>query len=192
MPKFLLVDNGSVRIEELDRLLPETPTTVDVEGFKALDTRSFDLVLLSGSSTLPVLGNEALFSDELQFIREAHIPIIGICLGAELIGHAFSGTLHDLGEKRKGMVDIVSTDTDGLLLELGRHFSVYEAHRFALASVPSEFLVLAKSDHGPEILKHATLPIWGLQFHPEHLTDETVGDEIFSRIINRSLLSKKS
>jgi GMP synthase-like glutamine amidotransferase len=188
MEKFLLIDNGSVLTESLTRLLPTRPTIVRFGDIQSTSAVGYDCVILSGSSVLPITGNESAFESEASLIRNSDVPIIGICLGAELIGHAFGATLRNLGEKRKGLIDITSTDKEGLLLEPGRRFSVYEAHRWTLGTVPENFRVLAESDHGPEIIKHVSRPVWGLQFHPEHLTDETFGDEIFSRIINRSLL----
>ena len=191
MGKFLLIDNGSVLTESLARLLPTQPTIVRFGDIQSASTIGYDCVLLSGSSQFPVVGNESRFASELDLIRTSSLPIIGICLGAELIGHAFGGTLRNLGEKRKGLIDITSTDKEGLLLEFGRRFSVYEAHRWALADLPESLRMLAESDHGPEIIRHVSRPIWGLQFHPEHLAESTLGDEIFMRILNHSVTGQK-
>ena len=187
MPKFLVIDNGSIHTDAIARLLPEIPTIARFDDIRTIMTNEYDCIILSGSSHLPVLGNENLFAHELQLIRESAQLIIGICLGAELIDHAFGGELIDLGAKRKGLIKIIATDPTQILLEHGRVFDVYEAHRFAIKTVPDQFAVLAVSDHGPEIIKHVSRPIWGLQFHPEHLTDITLGDEIFTRIVSRSL-----
>ncbi|MFA9262026.1 MAG: type 1 glutamine amidotransferase [Undibacterium sp.] len=192
MPKFLVIDNGSIHTAALVRLLPNTPTIVGFDEVDSGISHEYDCIILSGSSRFPVIGNENLFSRELQLIQESEKPIIGICLGAELIIHAFGGVLTDLGEKQKGIIRITATDPKHILLEDGRNFDVYEAHRFATKEVPDQFTILAKSDHGPEIIKHRIRPIWGLQFHPEHLTDETIGDEIFSRIVYRSFLGNMS
>ncbi len=187
MPKYLLIDNGSIHTEALARLLPETPRVIGFGDLDSVDASTFDTIILSGGSQMPVMGNEQSFETELSLIRNAAVPIIGICLGAELISHAFDGKLRDLGEKRKGLIQIISTDEDGLLLENGRRFDVYEAHRWTIDLLPSEFHTLARSDHGPEIIRHISRPIWGLQFHPEHLTESTLGDEIFLRILTHSL-----
>ncbi len=190
MAKFLLIDNGSLHTMELAKLLPTTPTILRFGDIKTHDFVGYDCIILSGSSQLPVIGNEDIFKRELALIHDAHTPIIGVCLGAELIGHAFGAVLHDLGERRKGLIDIISTDANEVLLEAGRHFSVYDAHRWALKTIPNDFEVLAQSDHGPEIIKHTARHLWGLQFHPEHLTDSTLGDEIFSRILIHSIPQK--
>jgi para-aminobenzoate synthetase len=189
MPKYLLIDNGSIHTEALARLLPETPRIIGFGNLDSIDASVFDAVILSGGSQMPVMGNEQSFVTEISLIRNTAVPLIGICLGAELIGHAFGGKLRDLGEKRKGLIQIISTDEDSLLLENGRLFDVYEAHRWTIDRLPNEFRTLAQSDHGPEIIKHISRPIWGLQFHPEHLSESTLGDEIFLRILARSLLN---
>lgn len=190
MLKFLLVDNGSRHIAAITRLLPTIPEVVSFAGLNSIDPSTYDGIILSGSSKLPVLCNETLFETELSLIRDTTAPLIGICLGAELIACAFDGTLRDLGEKRTGLIDIVSTDEQALLLEKGRQFSVYEAHRWTIDTLPNEFHILATSSHGPEIIKHHSRPLWGLQFHPEHLTESTVGDKIFLRILTHSLTKK--
>lgn len=190
MPRFLLIDNGSRHTVALAKLLPEFPEIVRFDRLGSFDIAPYDCILLSGSSELPLFGNEALFETELSLIRDSSLPIIGICLGAELIAHAFGGTLVDLGEKRKGLVEITATGESVFLLETGRVFSVYEAHRFAIETLPEGFFAIAQSDHGPEIIKHRSRPIWGLQFHPEHLAEATLGDEMFARILAHSLPRK--
>lgn len=191
MEKFLLIDNGSTLTKSLARLLPTRPDILRFGDIRPTSAAGYDCVILSGSSQLPVVGNESVFESEIALVRSIDVPIIGICLGAELIGHAFGGTLRNLGEKRKGLIDITSTDEGGLLLEFGRRFSVYEAHRWTLETAPENFRMLAESDHGPEIIQHVSRPIWGLQFHPEHLTESSLGDEIFMRILNHSVTAEK-
>jgi para-aminobenzoate synthetase len=182
----LLVDNGSIHTEKLAQLIGPETEIIAWDTLGTIDTSTFNAIVLSGSQHTPVSGNEHLFRAESDLIKSSLATIVGICFGCELIGSVFGGRLHDLGIKRRGMLDIISTDTDGLLFEEGRRFRVYEAHRWAIASVPKDFSVLARSDHGPEIIRHRHRPIWGLQFHPEHLTENTLGDEIFRRILSGS------
>ena len=192
MTRFLLVDNGSIHTEKLRRLLPNHSDVVSFGDLQPNNVIGYDCIILSGSSRLPVVGNEKMFEAEIDIIKESIVPIIGVCLGAELIGRAFGGTLHDLGEKRKGLLEITSTDERGILLERGRTFKVYAAHRWALSTAPKDFETIATSDHGPELIKHVDRAIWGIQFHPEHMTDSSLGDEILLRIITHSISGPRS
>jgi GMP synthase-like glutamine amidotransferase len=60
---------------------------------------------------------------------------------------------------------------------------VYESHRWVIKRLSKEFEVLAESDQGPEVIRHVTRPIYGLQFHPEKCVDELQGDDLFRSII---------
>lgn len=188
MKKILVINNGTIHLKKLLSLLPEEVTVVDYTNITPPQIREADIFILTGSSTLPVRGNEKVFSKETGIILSSGKPVIGICLGCELIATAFGATLKSLGQKRQGLINIVATPSKDHILEAGRNFSVYEGHKWAIDSLPLEiFDILAQSPDGPEIIKHRTLPLWGFQFHPEHMTDETLGDEIFLNILHRSL-----
>jgi gamma-glutamyl-gamma-aminobutyrate hydrolase PuuD len=62
---------------------------------------------------------------------------------------------------------------------------VFEAHHWAITDLGKYLKGLAKSRTGYEIIKHKTKNIFGLQFHPEMLDNESAGDEIFRRIISK-------
>ena len=184
--KVALVNNSTKEPERLLLLLSGHAVQVfDSSKVRELDPKDFDLIVLSSSSRFPITENEWLLLPEIDLIKTATTPIIGICYGCELIARAFGGSLVDHGEESKERdlvrVEVVANDP----MFAGRtEFEAYDAHRWVIASLPPEIRVLARSKHGPEVIRHTERLIWGFQFHPEKMADESYGDEVF-----RSLLS---
>ncbi len=178
--KVLLIDNGSNLLPKLKELVPGNEVTRKFDSIKALDAKPFDLIILSGGGNHNVIFEEGNFKEEIAILRSGK-PIIGICFGCELIARAFGGILIELPEEQKGIFEIDILDKT---LGKGR-VKVYEGHKWAIAKMPAEFETLAQSERGPEIIKHKTLPMYGIQFHPENLVDKTDGDELFLRLLKQ-------
>lgn len=158
---------------------------VEVNSFGEADfgrIGGFDLIILSGGHTLPVIGNEDKFEKEIELIQNADIPILGICLGFELIAHAFGSTLRGLKNKEEGIVEIYPTMASPLFDGV-ESFQVYEKHRWVVDMIADELVELARSEDGIEMVRHNSATIYGFQFHPEMFVLETVGDEIFRNFI---------
>ncbi|MDO8566065.1 MAG: gamma-glutamyl-gamma-aminobutyrate hydrolase family protein [Candidatus Moranbacteria bacterium] len=182
---ILLIDNQTKHLEKICRLLPDTPTVVPWNKLSATDALGRDLIILSGGTNVPsVTEYEEFFLIQKSIILGSEKPIIGICLGAQIIANAFDAELEFLGKKRQGIITVLPTETGTRILSIHSPFQVYEGHSWAIKKLPESFDVLAESEDGKEIFKHSSRPLWGLQFHPEHLIDQTSGDEIFLRILN--------
>jgi GMP synthase (glutamine-hydrolysing) len=175
--KVLLIDNGTTLLQKLEDLIPGVETVEQAEKVSEKDANSYDLVVLSGSSKEQLIGNESDFKNEIDFIRSNQTPLIGICFGCELIAFAFGGELRKLDFPHKGIkeIEILQPELSGGELKI----SVYENHDWVMSEAPSDFEVLAQSIDGPEMIRHKTLPIYGLQFHPENFVNQTEGDELF-------------
>ena len=78
-------------------------TTIKFEELDSIHVENFDLIILSGSSHFPIFGNEQLYKNEINLIRNTNKHLIGICLGFELICFAYGAKLHELENKEKGM-----------------------------------------------------------------------------------------
>ncbi len=175
--KTLIIDNGSTLIERLIALSPGSEEVVDYKNIPE-DIATYSLIILSGSSKFPVHGNEDIFKAEIELIKNAEVPVVGICLGHELIAHAFGAELVHLGMNHKGLYDVTVSRAHEIF-DGKDFFSVYENHQFGITSVPESIEVLAKSPHSIAVIKHVDRPIYGFQFHPEHMTDQQFGDEVF-------------
>ncbi len=181
--KVALVNNGSHAPEKLLALLKGHEVVV-YDTAHLHEVGDADLIVLSGSSKFPITENEWLLLPEIDLIKTTTTPIIGICYGCELIARAFGGSLADHGEESKERdlvrVEVVADDP----MFAGRtEFEAYDAHRWVIASLPPEVRVLARSEHGPEVIRHTERLIWGFQFHPEKMVDESYADEIFTSLV---------
>jgi GMP synthase-like glutamine amidotransferase len=184
--KTLLIDNGSTLTKKLGELSPGEETIVTYDEIPK-DISDFSLILLSGSSQFPVYGNEEKFTEEIQLIKSSIIPIVGICLGHELIAHAFESTLNHLAEQHVGMSEVTVINQHPMFS--GREtFEVYENHQYGVTEIGEELIVLAKTDHAIATFKHKEKHIYGFQFHPEHHTDEQFGDEVFLKLFQELVL----
>jgi GMP synthase-like glutamine amidotransferase len=145
-----------------------------------------DLVILTGSSALlSKPRTRELFQPEMDLVRKAKFPILGICYGHQIIGSAFGAPMRDLGQmlRRFEKVSIVRKHPlfDGLPSDL----VVAESHRQELTTVPDEFHHLAQSTTSKvEAIVHQSKPIYGVQFHPERSND----DHPHGRMIIQNLL----
>lgn len=178
--KTLLIDNGSTLTKKLAELSPGEETVVAYNQIPK-DISGFSLILLSGSSQFPVQGNEEKFAEEIELIRLSLVPIVGICLGHELIAHAFNSPLTHLAEQHVGISEVTVINEHPMFG--GREsFQVYENHQYGVTEISEELIALAETDHAVAAFKHAEKHIYGFQFHPEHHTDEQFGDEVFLKL----------
>lgn len=183
--KILLIDNGTKHLLKLKELLADYEVDVCPLFERYPSFYGYNLIILSGGSDYAVRVNPEKFEQEIDMIRNARIPIIGICEGAEIIAYTFNSDLELIDKKVKGTRKIEITDED--LLGHNIKIEVYEAHRWAIKKLGRKLTGLAKSDTGFEIIKHKERDIYGLQFHPEMLTDNTLGDEIFKLILKKTI-----
>lgn len=180
--KILLIDNGSSFLDKLSELIPGQEIICKWDNISDIKTEDFDLVILSGGHNFEIEGNEKRLEKELNLIRNTKKPLIGICYGCELIAKAFGGVLEKSLDKHKGIIDVSFTDES--ILKRGGKVKVYENHSWIIKTLPTNFVSLAHSEHGPEIIKHRDLPIYGFQFHPEKCVEETEGGEVFLSVLD--------
>ncbi len=103
------------------------------------------------------------------------IPILGVCLGHQAIGAAFGGHVIRAKQIMHGKTsEITHTGTD-LFKGLPSPFTVIRYHSLAIerSSIPDCLLITAETEDG-EIMgvRHRTLPVYGVQFHPESILSE--------------------
>ena len=103
------------------------------------------------------------------------LPILGVCLGHQAIGSAFGGSIIRAQELMHGKTSVITTTQRGVFADLPKQFTVNRYHSLAIekSSVPKVLEVTAWTDDG-EIMgvRHKTLPIEGVQFHPESILTE--------------------
>ena len=107
---------------------------------------------------------------------DAGRPLLGVCLGHQAIGQVFGGRVVR-GHLMHGKTASVTHDGSGLFVGLPSPFTATRYHSLVVEDVPEGLVVNATSDDGPNGLavmgvRHVSLPIHGVQFHPESIATE--------------------
>ena len=115
-------------------------------------------------------------------------PILGVCLGHQAIGAAFGGKIVRAQELMHGKTSVITTTGQGVFAGLPQQFTVNRYHSLAIekSSCPDGLEVTAWTDDG-EIMgvRHKTLPIEGVQFHPESRLTEH-GHAMLKNFLNQA------
>jgi anthranilate synthase/aminodeoxychorismate synthase-like glutamine amidotransferase len=142
--------NDEVTVEQVAELAPE-------------------LVIIS-----PGPGNPSGAGISVDLVRRLgdRIPIFGVCLGHQAIGAAFGARIGHAAEPMHGKCSLIRHDERGVFDGLPNPMMVARYHSLVVESdtLPAELTVTAWSDAGEIMgIRHRTLPIEGVQFHPESL-----------------------
>ena len=100
------------------------------------------------------------------------IPVLGVCLGHQSMGEAFGGKVVRAGRLMHGKTSPVTHDGFGVFRGLPNPFDAMRYHSLVVedASLPDCLMVTARTDQGELMgLRHRTLPVEGVQFHPESI-----------------------
>jgi anthranilate synthase component II len=121
----------------------------------------------------PCTPNEAGISlDLVAACAEAGRPLLGVCLGHQAIGQHFGGRVVR-GGLMHGKTSLINHDQTGLFAGLPSPFTATRYHSLVVEDIPADLIVNARSDDGHVMgFRHATLPIHGVQFHPESIATE--------------------
>jgi len=121
----------------------------------------------------PCTPNEAGISlDLVAACADEGRPLLGVCLGHQAIGQHFGGRVVR-GGLMHGKTSAVSHDGSGLFAGLPSPFTATRYHSLVVEDIPADLIVNATSDDGHVMgFRHATLPIHGVQFHPESIATE--------------------
>ena len=172
---ILVIDNYDSFTWNLVHYLMELGAEVEVVRN---DDMSAGQALSSGAEAFlispgPKTPNEAGVSlDLVAACAEAGKPLLGVCLGHQTIGQHFGGTVAR-GGLMHGKTSPVTHDGSGLFAGLPSPFTGTRYHSLIVEDIPDSLIVNATSDDGHVMgFRHATLPIHGVQFHPESIATE--------------------
>lgn len=116
------------------------------------------------------------------------IPLLGVCLGHQSIGAAFGGKVVRSSTLMHGKTSPIHHDAKGLFAGLPSPFNATRYHSLVVerASFPESLEITAWVEEGEIMgLQHRTLPVWGVQFHPESILTEG-GMQILSNFLEMS------
>ena len=135
----------------------------------------------------PCTPNEAGISLETIKLWAGKIPIFGVCLGHQSIGQAFGGKIVRAARVMHGKTSKIFHDEKGVFAGLPNPFEATRYHSLLIerASVPDCLEVTAKTwDEEIMAVRHKTLPVEGVQFHPESFLT-TVGKDLLRNFLER-------
>jgi len=181
--KVSVVDNGGQWTHREWRLLREIgidtdiiPNTTPVEEINA------DALVLSGgapriSFEAPKLGISGEYLDRLD------IPILGICVGHQLIALHYGGTTGPANIPEFGKTQIFLDERDDIFQDIPDQFQAWESHNDEIKTLTPDFIPLAHSKNCKiQAFKYRKKPFYGVQFHPE-VSHTHHGREIFENFI---------
>lgn len=172
---ILVIDNYDSFTWNLVHYLMELGAEVEVVRNDAL---SAGQAISSGAkgfliSPGPCTPNEAGISLELVgAAADAGKPLLGVCLGHQAIGQYFGGKVVR-GGLMHGKTSPVTHDNTGVFEGIPSPFTATRYHSLIVEDIPEALKVNARSDDGHVMgFRHASLPIHGVQFHPESIATE--------------------
>jgi len=142
---------------------------IAVDKLEAL--RPSHIVLSPG----PCTPNEAGITLETIGRLAGKAPILGVCLGHQAIGQAFGGKVVRAGKVMHGKTSRIRHDERGVFEKIPNDFVATRYHSLVVqeGSLPEDLQVTARSEDGEIMgLRHRSLPVEGVQFHPEALLTE--------------------
>ncbi len=134
----------------------------------------------------PCTPGEAGISVPLVRRLAGTVPILGVCLGHQAIGEAFGGTITRAPRLMHGKVSMIAHDGAGVFAGLPNPFQATRYHSLIVerSTLPSELEITAEADGLIMGLRHRTLPVEGVQFHPESILTPT-GNDLLANFLGR-------
>lgn len=171
--KIVIIDNYDSFTYNLCHLVKELGTEVTVlrnDQFQLEELEAFDKIILSPGPGIP--SEAGLLLDAIRTYADRK-PILGVCLGHQAIGEVFGGKLENLSEVFHGVATEGSQfGNDSIFKGLPHRITMGRYHSWVVAKemFPECLTITAESDEGQIMaLKHKTLDIHGIQFHPESI-----------------------
>ncbi len=189
---LLLIDNYDSFTYNLVHYLGELGTEVRVirnDQISAADAMALNpsAILLSPGPCDP---DQAGICLELTGLAAANkTPLLGVCLGHQAIGQAFGGDVVRSADIVHGKVGAMLHDGTGLFVDIPSPFGATRYHSLVVdpATLPDVLNITARLEDGTIMgLSHKTLPIHGVQFHPESIASEH-GHKLLQNFLNMAL-----
>ncbi len=194
MVRILAVNNypDTVRFQKLKRCISENGAEVATSGWRTATARrfgEFDGVVLSGSpDMMSKAGTRAKFGDEMDAIRDSHVPVLGVCFGHQMVACAFGGEVVEDARHVLGFVETTVLSEDLLFSGLPKKMMLLESRHEVVPTLPKGFSRLASSSTSAiAAMKHERRPLYGVQFHPErHTAANPQGDAVVRNFVRLS------
>ena len=180
MTRVLVVDNYDSFVYTLNGYLLQLgaeTTVVRNDAFGADDAASviadYDAVLLSPGPGTPAAAGVSI--PIVKAVLETAQPLFGVCLGHQAIAEAMGATVTHADELMHGKTSLIEHDASGFYEGVPQPFRATRYHSLAIVdgTTPSDLVVTSRTAGGVIMgVRHAELPIFGVQFHPESVLTE--------------------
>ena len=174
--RILVVDNYDSFVFNLVQYLGQLGaecTVVRNDEVTADEASKYDGVLISPGPGTPEKAGVSI--EMINYCAEKKIPLFGVCLGHQAIGVAFGATVSRAPELLHGKTSQVIHEGAGVLSNLPSPFTATRYHSLAVepATISDQLEITGRTESGVVMsMRHKTLPIEGVQFHPESVLTE--------------------
>ena len=174
--KILVVDNYDSFVFNLVQYLQQLGaecTVVRNDAVAAEEASKYDGVLISPGPGTPEKAGISV--EMIKYCAQHSIPLFGVCLGHQAIGVAFGATVSRAPELLHGKTSLVYHQQEGVLADIPSPFTATRYHSLCVEkdSIPNTLNITGTTDSGLVMsMEHTTLPIQGVQFHPESVLTE--------------------
>jgi para-aminobenzoate synthetase component 2 len=176
MARILVIDNYDSFVFNLVQYLQQLGaecTVVRNDEVEASEASKYDGVLISPGPGTPDKAGVSIAM--INYCAEHSIPLFGVCLGHQAIGEAFGATVSRAPELLHGKTSQVIHNGTGVFANLPSPFTATRYHSLAVErdTVPAVLEITGATDSGVVMsMRHTSLPIEGVQFHPESVLTE--------------------
>lgn len=192
---YLMIDNYDSFVYNLERYLEELGEKVKLVRNDQITMEQINTLLTSGRLSGIILSPGPKSPADCGRCKEilaetaGKVPVLGVCLGHQIIGHVFGAKVKKGIRPMHGKVTSVSTDGTGLFQNLPQTYHVTRYHSLVVSdeNFPRQLQINARAEDGAIMaISHRDMPIYGVQFHPEAVLTE-YGHELlknFTKICN--------
>ena len=180
LTRILVIDNYDSFVYTLNGYLLQLGAETTVlrnDAFSSRDAATvvadYDAVLLSPGPGTPAAAGVSI--PVVLSVLESGTPLLGVCLGHQAIAEAVGATVTHAQELMHGKTSQVSHDGSEFYRDVPQPFRATRYHSLAVVddTVPAELVVTSRTESGVIMgLRHASAPVYGVQFHPESVLTE--------------------
>jgi GMP synthase (glutamine-hydrolysing) len=170
---------GDVAISDFETLPTTNPEVVN---------SSYSGLVLSGTEALYTrTADRARFIGLIQFLPKIALPVLGVCGGHQALALAYGGNVTKASDLVYGFRTVVLEDKDTLLAGLPAKIKVMQSYREQVKQLPPNFVRIATSSQTEnEGMRHESLLLYGVQFHPEKWNEENLaGKRILENFVQK-------
>ena len=187
MSKFLLIDNYDSFTYNLYHYISSFNKNVDVIRNNKINSKDIIKNKYKKIIISPGPGNPNQAGNCLEIVNRLYkkIPILGVCLGHQIIGQAFGSKIIQAKKLMHGKTSIINNKKSGILKGLKNQFTATRYHSLIVdkATLSKELIITATTDENIIMgLMHKKYQIHGVQFHPESI-NTNVGMKIIENFV---------